>query len=389
MVTTDIVLTPRVLDQRAFDEFSETLQHLISQSQDLAVELARQVEAASTLDTQATRASTRLQDRLHLSARMLKALQVQIDRLQSMQDEFNARRSDADKTHTQQLEALETHRGKLAAQLDERTRSTEEQLADLNDAVIKLTDLVVQSEKSITSVAYRAAQSAQRSEHVVEDAKRTLRQCEEARQQLTKELIDAEERLNESAKRADELTAKVQNAVARCEAAERQFGRIMEAAGPFVAQLDRLEQATADMNALLPMLAPWEPVLLQSRTDPQSLPAPLRELVDLVRAGLRGEMGQLAGSMRGLAERMEAMSGGTTSSGAAHRAVTVSPVLRAGAVSDVAVDQFGASSSEDGAAEIVTVPAAALAALGAMRSADAVDVASVGATANGVAKSDA
>lgn len=399
MATTDVVLTPRVLDQRAFDELSETLQHLISQSQDLTSELAHQVEAASTLDTQATRASTRLQDRLHLSARMLKALQVQIDKLQNLQDEFTERSNESQKAHKKQLDAMDAHRSKLAGQLSDlssqisdamrskerdsaaaidakvadsakRISETDEKLAGLNDTVSKLTDLVVQSEKSITSVAYRAAQSAQRAEHVVEDAKRTLRQCEEARQQLGRDLMEAEERLAESAKRSDELTAKVQNALGRCEAAERQFGRIMEAAGPFVEQLERLEKAVTDSNALLPQLAPWEPILLKARNDPQSLPAPLRELVDLVRAGLRGEMQQLAGSMHGLANRMEVMSANGL----------------AGAATSEQRDHSVEVDLGERATEIVTLPGASLASLASRSSAPLAR--SVVATANGTSKSD-
>lgn len=373
MVTTEVILTPRVLDQRAFDELSDTLQSLISQSQDLTVELARQVESASSLDTQANRASTKLQDRLHLSARMLKALQLQIDRMQTMQDEFDTRSNEAGANHKKQLEALDAHRAKLAAQLDasagqiadamrrvekesaatieakavecdKRVMATEKRLAGVNDTVEKLGNLVVDSEKSITGVAHRAAQSAKRAEHVVDDAKRTLRQCEDTRQALSKDLIEAEERLNESAKRADELTATVQNAVARCEAAERQLSRIMDAAEPFVERLDRLENAVSGVNALLPLLAPWEGILLQARKEPEQLPRPLRDLVDLVRAGLRGEMRNLAGSMRGLAERVELMS----TDGLAERASA--PKAR---------QDHSGEESEVRAAEIVTLPAAA------------------------------
>lgn len=398
MPSHDIVLTPRVLDQRAFDELSTTLQQLISQSQELSVELSRHIEAASALDAQATRASTRLQDRLHLSARMLKALQVQIDKLQSMQDEWAARTSAAEAAHQNQVAALNEHRIALAAQLDAlatqlgdamRTReqeaaqamdeqaagltrrvgAAESKVTDLDATASRLTDLVVQAEKSITSVAYRAAQSAQRAEHVVEDAKRTLRQCEEARQHLGKDLMEAEERLTASARRADELTAQVEQAVARCEAAEKQFSRIAEAAGPFFDQLDRLERAVTDINALMPQLAPWEPLLLQSRTDPASLPAPLRALVDLVRAGMRGEMRDLAGSMRELAARMETMSAGT-----------FAPAEEAPAHNVESAHSEG-ESVEERAAEIVTLPGAALSAL-ARRSADSSAEVTAAASAN-------
>ena len=374
MPTNDIVISPRVLDQRAFDDLSDKLQQRIAQSQELAGELARQVEAAAAIDTQANRASTRLQDRLLLSARMLKALQVQMDKLQGMQDEFNVRSSAAERAQAAHIASLDAHRVKLGTQLNEQVHGAEAKLASLDDTITRLTDLVVQSEKSITAVAHRAAQSAQRAEHVVEDAKRTLRQCEEARQHLAKDLLDAEERLTESARRADELATKVQNAVARSTAAEQQFCRVMEVAGPFIAQLDRLEQSVLDVNSLLPRLSPWEPILLNGRTEPHALPAPLRELVEAMRAGMRSEMRQLAGSMRGLAERMETMS----SSSLAVRQPDAND--KSGQLEDVPV--------EPGVAEIVTLPGVALSALGSRRPAEATASTSADvATANGASSS--
>ncbi len=72
-------VTPRVIDQMAFDELAGTLRALLDESARAAEALDDRMRRARDLDSEPVRASGQLQDRLRLGARMLKAFQSQID----------------------------------------------------------------------------------------------------------------------------------------------------------------------------------------------------------------------------------------------------------------------------------------------------------------------
>ncbi|MCA9289585.1 MAG: hypothetical protein KDA25_00560, partial [Phycisphaerales bacterium] len=72
-------LTPRVLDQQAFDELGGTLRTLIDDAGRAGLDLREIVRQAGVTDAAAAKASARLLERLNLAAGMLKAFQTQID----------------------------------------------------------------------------------------------------------------------------------------------------------------------------------------------------------------------------------------------------------------------------------------------------------------------
>lgn len=72
-------VTPRVIDQTAFDELAGTLRALLDEAARTADALNDRMRRAQELDREPVRASGQLQERLRLGARMLKAFQSQID----------------------------------------------------------------------------------------------------------------------------------------------------------------------------------------------------------------------------------------------------------------------------------------------------------------------
>ena len=79
----EVFLSPRLVDQHAFDELAGTLRGLIDQADTATRQLEERQQWFASNAGEPAQAAARLQERLRLSAQMLKAFQTQIDRVES------------------------------------------------------------------------------------------------------------------------------------------------------------------------------------------------------------------------------------------------------------------------------------------------------------------
>jgi chromosome segregation ATPase len=138
----DVLITPRVLDQAAFDSLSESLRSLIRDAIASGSELRGALDELTGARDEATKSSRFLQDRLKVSVRMLKAFQSQIEQIQS------------------QIETLDNDRRsgqQLLAEIEQRVDS-------VRDRTEALTQLVESAEVNIAVLAHRSAQAATKAE---------------------------------------------------------------------------------------------------------------------------------------------------------------------------------------------------------------------------------
>ena len=146
----DVMITPRVLNQAAFNDLAAGLKALIEQANDSAYELRSVLGELSGANTEASRSSSFLQDRLVVGARMVKAFQTQIDHVDALLEGLGRQRLEAER-------ALE---------------EIEERIELAHDRAEALTRLVESAEVNIAVTAHRSAQLASRD----------LKRSEESRQ---------------------------------------------------------------------------------------------------------------------------------------------------------------------------------------------------------------
>ena len=186
----DVLLTPRVLDQNAFDQLSQTLRALIDQASGAAEQLRDEFDQASEAKGQASNASEGLHERLRVSARMLKAFQSQIDLVQEritqlttarkeaqaasdnlngLAEKFESRVTDAAAIFEDQIdETLQSRLKRFDKQLTEREQATADMSDRITRAEARVNELVTQTERRVESVVERAEGRVQ---PIVTDAK--------------------------------------------------------------------------------------------------------------------------------------------------------------------------------------------------------------------------
>ncbi len=126
--TGEIVITPRVLDQAAYDDLAAMLQALIGEAGAAAGTLRQGLGESS-------KASASLQERLKVSVRMLKALQLQLDGARAHADELARQRR----------------------RVEQAVEEAEDRLGALLDRAEALSRLVESAEVNIAVAAHRAA----------------------------------------------------------------------------------------------------------------------------------------------------------------------------------------------------------------------------------------
>ena len=147
----DILLTPRVLDQNAFNQLSETLRGLIEQANGAAQLLRDEFDQASGAKGQASKASAGLHERLRVSARMLKAFQSQIDLVQERITHLTTARKEAqsvsdnlqglaEQFESRVADAAAIFEGQIDETLQSRLKRFDEQLTKREQAVVEVSD---------------------------------------------------------------------------------------------------------------------------------------------------------------------------------------------------------------------------------------------------------
>lgn len=180
--TDDVVIAPRVLDQRAFNELSRTLRALIDEARAAGEQLAESSRAHQQKVSESTRSAQQLQERLHLSARMLKAMQSQADAargsaqaMSTLDERVSTLESRLEARVQQLLDDAQTRIDETAqraiARLDESTRAGEVLLRDVDQRLVELMpraerlgELVESAEVNIAALSHRSALSARNAE---------------------------------------------------------------------------------------------------------------------------------------------------------------------------------------------------------------------------------
>ena len=189
----DILLTPRVLDQTAFNQLSETLRGLIEQANGAAQLLRDEFDQASEAKGQASKASAGLHERLRVSARMLKAFQSQIDLVQERITHLTTARKEAqsvsdslhglaEKFESRVADAAAIFESQIDETLQSRLRRFDEQMTEREKAVADVSDRIARTE---SRVAELVTQTERRVESVVDSAEGQVRPLvTEAKQQV-------------------------------------------------------------------------------------------------------------------------------------------------------------------------------------------------------------
>lgn len=192
-------VTPRVLDQRAFDELSRTLRELVKDARTATAELSETISGAEQRDRDAVRSAEHLQEQVRLSARLLKAMQVQAESLQSvskvaeqsstqteaLRELFDNKSKEIDRRVASILAGVETRVNEiiekrveemlkarceqlLAARKVALLSEVENRLAELQQPAERVCQMVETAEVNIAALAHRSALSVRQAEETAE-----------------------------------------------------------------------------------------------------------------------------------------------------------------------------------------------------------------------------
>ncbi|MCH8315964.1 MAG: hypothetical protein IIA64_08335 [Planctomycetes bacterium] len=167
----DILLTPRVLDQNAFNQLSETLRGLIEQANGAAQLLRDEFEQADGAKGQASKASAGLHERLRVSARMLKAFQSQIDLVQERIGQLTAAGKEAQEASSR-LEGLAE---KFESRVTDAAAMFERQVDETFESRIKrFEEELAKREQAVANVGERVAEAQGRVNDLLTDTERRV-----------------------------------------------------------------------------------------------------------------------------------------------------------------------------------------------------------------------
>lgn len=234
----EVFLSPRVIDEQAFNEFATTIRTLIDDATSTSDRLAGLLEKASDDDVWTNKASDHLQERLRLSARMLKAFQSQITRVEQTITSMDVQEQTLESSRQsldESLEEFETHLCTTLEKFEGRmTEITDRAIARFDQHVVTREDdlnrvehqtseavrradasvkIVEEAEKVIISLSGNAAESASKLDERADAAKdhiecelASLKQVTDSRvQEIVNAVTDAENRLDKRKAEAKEL----------------------------------------------------------------------------------------------------------------------------------------------------------------------------------------
>lgn len=256
---TEVFLTPRVLDQRAFEELSGTLKSLIDESAVSSKRLEEILDRVQQADSGSKDAAAQLQERLKLGARMLKAFQTQLERVNGVVgnlDQYETKLTETDAAMAARHAELESVEARIEAcwtkadaQLAETMQIVETKInATAQTADGAMAETLDVLEARLGSVAETAEQTVndrvrdldQRADEVVESARarmdvaarstiHKLGQQIDGQLKTTEELDDRIATVQETAKTVQEMVESVEvNAAALSHRSARAAGESQE-----------------------------------------------------------------------------------------------------------------------------------------------------------------
>ena len=342
-------ITPRVLDQGAFDELSGRLEKLIAEAHQSVADLEARATSLRKLQEAPRDATTQLQERLRLGARMLKAFQGQIDLAQNSiadlqtqdadvvrnADEvkqtlqaFDQRLHDADLKFQQSLQqhvdaALETiqfrvdeqmenfkqnlqqrfkqDEERLEAEHDKRCKEIEELIQWTGSAQDKLNNtlrLVEAAEKNAASLSIQQVEAIPRIEQIKASVTKLVDQSALVRSELAEQLDQSEQRTAYFLQRGHTVHELLESAIHEGEAKVRDLS-------PLAELMKELTPVAEHLAHLLDKLEPWEQLLLYYPVSDEGIPQPVANMIHATRSGIHQEINTFSRTLRTLADQAE------------------------------------------------------------------------------------
>jgi chromosome segregation ATPase len=304
----DGFLTPRVLDQSAFDDLAATLRALVAEARAAAADLRGGLDASRGTDGRAKSAVAQLSERLHVGARMLKAFQVQIDRVDAA------------------VGTLKDHRSAIDAATADLDRRLGEFEAQVGAGAAKAAEAAMERFDRHTRERLARVPTAEELERTVRDLSRTAVAEIESYAQAHRERAEAmEKRTAELEARLGDLAQAVETAEVSSAAATSRVGtftRDLEARRRETHEAAAAAQTAAEALAAITRKAAEESASFVKRVDEaaQRLEtrlaacAAMEQRIESAarkahaeRVGMAAETVKLAASLRNLAERFAAM----------------------------------------------------------------------------------
>jgi len=355
----EVFMSPRVVDQQAFDELAAGLRSLLDEAGGSSERLRKLIEQSRDGDRWAGKASIHLQERLRLSARMLKAFQAQIARVDEAVERMGQKQQALETARESMDESLVEFEHHLSATLEKYEKRIGEaadraierydrhldrhrdRLADidahLDDAGARAATTLGVAEEvevSVTRLAHRTAENAaaieaRRAESMIQanqaagqlaaassEAREAvesreaavaalIERCEGMTARLAETLEAGDHQVEEAAVRCRGLRCALEAKLDQCREAERHFERRLESINAALASLDERARDCDALRQLAARLAPWEKVLIRQQGPQAGLPEAVAAMVDELRGGLGRDLGRLSKTMADLAGRID------------------------------------------------------------------------------------
>ncbi len=231
----DVVLTPRIVDQAGYDELAGVLRDLIDHANDAVTRLDQSLAEARSRDQGVSKASMRFQDRLKVGADLLKALQAQARRAEAALETART----VDDARATQERAFDEKVSNALGRIEIARRVAEEEIREQRrTAMLDIED----ERRRLEEVARNAADHAARLDEAVE-------QAEQTRAMFFEDLIAAADEIERLMQKVEGVRTDMTADAALCDQAAAELHRRIESFQEPLEQLKRLDDFVAEQKA--------------------------------------------------------------------------------------------------------------------------------------------
>lgn len=267
-----IFLSPRVLDEAAFEQFSATLRGLVERADQQRTMLAEMVKGTESAKPQLERLAESQRLAIKAAGDVARQREEVRDLLASIDRRTEAARE-------------------VEARMAEQTRALDERMTRAESVLERASDLLGRIE-SIQAQTHAISTAADRAQ----EARRALEASSARADQITQRVRHA---LDEFSRCAEELA---QPLARERSAGEQTVNELRAAADDCRSLIGQGTKSARSLENALDELESWRGVLLDADHDPR-LPPSLQRLVDDLRAGVLRDLSEMAQAMRRLVER--------------------------------------------------------------------------------------
>ncbi|MBL0926481.1 MAG: hypothetical protein IBJ11_02360 [Phycisphaerales bacterium] len=312
-----VFLSPRVVDQAAFDEYAARLRQMLARMTQHAQALAQAVQSAGSAQRQLEEAGGRQKTHLEINTKLLKALNAKVTEVQGL-----AGRLDEHAGMERRLESLLTSR---AAELE---RKLEESVARFNEEI----DSALATRRQALAAAVQRMDLLQRdletkaAEAVSQTLARLAEEADRTVAELSRRVASSAEMLDHLIGRQAQLDASIRQSLESAARAEARFAVQRGLAGQLEAATDalragvdearRLDAASTSNRAELirgieqarqmsASLAAWRD-LLSGQSPDGPLPEPLARITERFRGEISVDLRRVAEAVAKIAAEASA-----------------------------------------------------------------------------------